>query len=108
MVDVTKKKSLPWIDDPRKGVYIDDGALFVLHLIANGFLARIGSDNFALSMRTPIEWSHEEMLKFLIKVAEEYDFELSDFSTMTYAFTEDYEKDLFCIIFFILKLELLF
>lgn len=93
--DKTKQRKLPWIDDPRKNVYIDDGALFVLHLIANGLLARIGSDNFALTMRTPIEWSHEEMLKFLIKVSEEYGFELSDFSTMTYAFTEDYEKDLF-------------
>ena len=93
MVDAQEllKRAREWQDDPRAGHWIDDGALYVLMVLARGMFAHAGTDTFTLTALRPTEWSHKDMLKFLIRAAEEYDFALSNHTVMTYAFTEEYE-----------------
>jgi hypothetical protein len=92
----TQKHKLPWDDDPRLGRFIDDNALFVLESVARGHLVgRSASNFFFYAAFQPLEWDHKTLVKFLIKTAEEYGIELKNFATMTYAFAEEYEKDLF-------------
>ncbi len=91
-----QKRKLPWDDDPRLGHYIDDNALFVLNSISRGHLVgRNASNFFFYAAFRPLEWDHRMLIKFLIRAAEEYGIELKNFATMTYAFSEEYEKDLF-------------
>ena len=85
------KLAQEWPDDPRPGHWIDDGALYVLMILARGMLARAGTDTFTLTMARPTEWDHKDMLKFLIRVSEGYNFPLKNHSVMTYAFAEEYE-----------------
>ncbi len=91
----TKKYKLPWDDDPRFGRYIDDNALFMLDAVSRGHLSgKHASYHFFLASAQPLEWDHKTQIKFLMRIADEYGFELKKFSTMTYAFAEEYEKDL--------------
>ena len=85
------KRAKEWQDDPRPGHWIDDGALYVLLVLARGMLAHAGTDTFTLTALRPTEWDHKDMLKFLIRASEEYDFPLKNHAVMTYAFTEEYE-----------------
>src|SRR3989344_4201543 len=93
MSDTPKTKNFkppPWVDDPRLGRYIDDNALYVLDAISRGHLAR--SDNaFYFSMRTPFEWTHRDMVEFLLRACSEYGIEPSGFSTEPGAIKEEYE-----------------
>src|SRR3989338_2078972 len=92
----TQKRKMPWDDDPRLGRYIDDNALFVLDSMARGHLVgKNASHFFFLASLHSLEWDHKTLIKFLIRIAEEYGIELKNFTTMTYAFSEEYEKDLF-------------
>lgn len=91
----TKKWKMPWDDDPRLGRYIDDNALFMLDAVSRGHLSgKHASYHFFLASVQPLEWDHKTQIKFLLRVADEYGFELKNFATMTYAFAEEYEKDL--------------
>lgn len=90
-----QRKELPWYDDPRLGHYIDDDALFVLDSITRGHLSGKNASNFFfIASWHPIDWDIKMLVKFLIRVAEEYSLKLKNFSTMTYAFAEEYEKNL--------------
>lgn len=91
-----QKRKLPWDDDPRLGRYIDDNALFVLNSVAREHLSgKNASYYFFIASWHPLEWNIKTLVKFLIRVAEEYGFALKNFSTITHAFAEEYEKDLF-------------
>jgi hypothetical protein len=96
MDDPKPRRKAPWDDDPRLGHYIDDNALYVLDSVARGHLSGRGASNyFYIASWHPLEWDIETLVRFLVKTAEEYDIVLKNFSTMTYAFEEEYEKDLF-------------
>lgn len=87
------KKELPWEDDPRLGHYIDDNALFVLDAISKGrFEGKSASYFLFVASCQPLEWDHKTLVKFLVRIAEEYGIELKNFETMTYAFAEEYEE----------------
>ena len=91
-----QKRKLPWDDDPRLGRYIDDNALFVLEDVVKGHLAGKNASNyFFIASWHPLEWDHKTLIKFLIRVAEEYGIGLKNFATMTYAFAEEYEGSTF-------------
>src|SRR3989344_5191681 len=91
----TQKRKLPWDDDPRLGRFIDDNALFMLDAISRGRLSgKHASYHFFLASVQPLEWDHKTQIKFLLRVAEECGFVLKNFATMTYAFAEEYEKNL--------------
>ncbi len=93
---ILQEKKLPWDDDPRLGHYIDDNALFVLESVTRGHLiGRNASNFFFIASYKPLEWDHKTLIKFLIRVVEEYGIELKNFATMTYAFAEEYEKPTF-------------
>ena len=90
-----KKWKMPWDDDPRLERYVDDNAFFMLDAISRGHLSgKHASYHFFLASVQPLEWDHKTQIKFLLRVAEEYEFELKNFATMTYAFAEEYEKNL--------------
>ena len=89
-----KKWQMPWDDDPRLGRYIDDNALFMLDAVSRGHLSgKHASYHFFLASAQPLEWDHKTQIKFLLRITDEYGFELKNFATMTYAFAEEYEKD---------------
>src|SRR3989338_4342386 len=91
-----KKWKMPWEDDPRLGRYIDDNALFVLESVVRGRLVGKNASNYFFTASWhPLEWDIKTLVKFLVRAAEEYDIEVKNFATMTYAFVEEYEKDLF-------------
>jgi len=76
------KLAQEWPDDPRIGHWIDDGALFVLMIVGREMLADAGTDTFRLTTFCPVEWNHKDMLDFLIRVSEEYNFPLKNYSVM--------------------------
>ena len=81
----------PWADDPRLGRYIDDNALFMLESVARGHLIGQNASNyFFIASWHPLEWDIKILVKFLVTAAEEYGIGLKNFSTMTYAFNEEY------------------
>jgi len=93
--ETSQKRKLTWIDDPRGWHYIDDDALFVLNSMARGHISgKNASYYFFIASWHPVDWDIKMLVKFMIKVADEYNLELKNFSTMTYAFAEEYEKNL--------------
>src|SRR3989344_2560139 len=91
-----KKWKMPWDDDPRLGRYVDDNALFMLDAVSRGRLSgKHASYHFFLASVQPLEWDHKTQIKFFLRIAEEYEFELKNFATMTYAFAEEYEEPMF-------------
>ena len=96
MQTTPQKRTMPWDDDPRLGRYIDDNALFMLDAVSRGHLSgKHASYHFFLASAQPLEWDHKMQIKFLLRIADEYGFELNKFSTMTYAFAEEYEESIF-------------
>lgn len=85
------KRAKEWPDDPRAGHWIDDGALYVLMVLGRGMYAKVSSNTFTLTALRPTEWGHTDILKFLIRASEEYDFPLTNHAVMTYVIAEDYE-----------------
>ena len=91
-----QKRKLPWDDDPRLGHYIDDNALFVLESVIKGHLTGKNASNyFFIASWHPLEWDIKILVKFLVRAAEEYSIELRGFTTVTYAFAEEYEEPIF-------------
>lgn len=84
------KASMPWYDDPRTGLFIDDNALYVLKGIAHGYFRNASRGAYYMMMHTPFEWTHTEMIEFLVQSAEAYGLKLSDFNLTMMAIREEY------------------
>lgn len=97
----TPTPKLPWTDDPRKGFYIDDNALYLLWCLSEELLSptkekgkgHLPSSGNIIYLNPP-EWDLFDTIEFLLKAAEEYDLTTSTPTTLIDLIKELYEKPL--------------